>query len=86
MHITCCVNSKYFSLHASTEGDWGYRFFQSKPRDQRKVLGVAACVTDDRRVEAMRNGDSISWLFGWRVVSLRFLVNCFLLPEFKEMK
>jgi len=41
---------------------------------------------EERCVEAMRNGDSISLRSGWRVVSLPFLVNCFLLPECKEIK
>jgi len=41
---------------------------------------------DDRRVEAIRNVDSISRRSGWRVVSLPFFVNGFLLPECKEMK
>jgi len=34
----------------------------------------------------MRNGDSISRRSGWRVVSLPFLLNCFLFPQCQEMK
>jgi hypothetical protein len=43
-------------------------------------------VPDDRRVEATRNGDSISRRSSWRVVSLPSLVNSFLLPTCKEIK
>ena len=43
-------------------------------------------MTDDRRAEVMRNGDSISRRSGCRDVSLPFLVNCFFLPECREMK